>query len=302
MEIIYSINNASHGNVIGPLPGSPNSSSDIFKSCLKTSLFRYTKVAKVLRFLTLSLSHTSLFQQDRMINTKKLARMVRKWQSFVAIRRKRISLPRNIKNVEESCSGTQLLADKGHFVVYSDDGRRFVIPLVYLNNEVLRQLLTISEEVFGLPGDGPITLPCDALLVEYIISLIQRRVSEHLEKALLTSVCGSRCTSSLSLHQGQSSQQLFYTSNCWLVCLWCKDAEDVQRLLQTDISKAFSTPSATPSRIKKIIYSIKDVSQGNVTGLSPGSPNSSSDIFKSCLKTSLFRYTKGITNRLPSSE
>ncbi|KAK3037710.1 hypothetical protein RJ639_031081 [Escallonia herrerae] len=341
-EIIYSIKNASQGNVIGPPPGSPNSSSDIFNSCLKTSWFRYTRgitnrlpsmistktLARIVRkwqnlvairrkrillarnvknvkedsFGTLSLadkchfvvysndgrrfmiplvylnnkvlrqlftkseeefglpgdgpitlpcdaflmeyiislirrgvaedlekallasvfrshcrSSSSLHQgqssqqllQDRMINTKTLARMVRKWQSLVAIRRKRISLPRNTINVEESCSGTQLLADKGHFVVYSDDGRRFVIPLVYLNNEVLRQLLTMSEEVFGLPGDGPITLPCDAFWVEYIVSLIQRGVAEHLEKALLTSVSGSRCTSSSSLHQGQSSQQLF---------------------------------------------------------------------------------------------
>ncbi|KAK3011017.1 hypothetical protein RJ639_011921 [Escallonia herrerae] len=125
-----------------------------------------------------------------MISTKTLARMVRKWQNLVAIRRKRIPLPRHIK-----ISGTQLLADKGHVVVYSEDGRRFVIPLVNLNNE----LLTMSEEEFGLPGDGHRTLPCDAFLMEYIISLIQRGVAEHLEKALLTSVFGSRCTSSSCL-------------------------------------------------------------------------------------------------------
>ncbi|KAK3034362.1 hypothetical protein RJ639_032260 [Escallonia herrerae] len=32
--------------------------------------------------------------------------------------------------------GVPLIADKGYSVVYSDDGRRFVIPLLYLNNEV----------------------------------------------------------------------------------------------------------------------------------------------------------------------
>ena len=41
-------------------------------------------------------------------------------------------------------------------------------------------------------------------------------------------------------------------------------------------------------------------SQGNVIGPSPGNPNSSSDIFKSSLKTTLFRYAKGIINRFPS--
>ncbi|KAK3037727.1 hypothetical protein RJ639_031098 [Escallonia herrerae] len=150
-----------------------------------------------------------LFSSNSMISTKTLARMVRKWQNLVTIRRKRISLPRHIKNAKENSSGTQLLADKGHFVVYSEDVRRFVIPLVYLNNEeVLIQLLTLSEEEFGLPGDGHITLPCDAFLMEYIISLIQRGLAEHLEKALLTSVFGSRSMSSSNLHQGQSSQQL----------------------------------------------------------------------------------------------
>ncbi|KAK3011026.1 hypothetical protein RJ639_011930 [Escallonia herrerae] len=119
--------------------------------------------------------------------------MVRKSQKLVVFRRKRISFPRN--NVDGKLD-TPLVADKGHFVVYSNDGRRFVIPLVYLNNEVLRQLLKMSEEEFGLPGDGPITLPCDAFLREYIISLIRRGVANDLEKALLTSVCRSRCTSS----------------------------------------------------------------------------------------------------------
>ncbi|KAK2982201.1 hypothetical protein RJ640_024946 [Escallonia rubra] len=173
--------------------------------------------------------------------------MLRKWQNLVVIRRKRISLPSNSANVEVDSFGTPLVADKGHFVVYSDDGRRFVIPLVYLNNEVLRQLLNMSEEEFGLPGDSPVTLPCDTSLMEYIIFLIRLGVAEGVEKALLM------CSDTL---------------------LW----------------------------IKEIIYSTKRASHGNVIGPSPGSPNTSSDIVKSCLKTSLFRYTSGITNRLPSSE
>ncbi|KAK2999917.1 hypothetical protein RJ639_024235 [Escallonia herrerae] len=145
--------------------------------------------------------------------------MARKWQNLVAIRRSRISLARNVINVKEDSFGTLSLADKGHFVVYSNDGRRFMIPLVYLNIKVLRQLFTKSEEEFGLPGDGPIG---------YNIAIYA------------------------SADQGDDTN--------------------------------------------------KNASHGNVMGLSPGSPNSSSDISKSCLQASLFRYTNGITNRLPSSE
>ncbi|KAK3037720.1 hypothetical protein RJ639_031091 [Escallonia herrerae] len=143
-----------------------------------------------------------------MISTKTLLKMVRKWQNLVVIRRRRISWPKTNADVEVDCIRAPFMADIGHFVVYSDDGRRFVIPLVYLNNEVLRQLLKMSEEEFGIPGDGPITLPCDALLMEYIISMIVKGVAEDLEKALLMSLCQSRCTSSSSLYQGQTNQQL----------------------------------------------------------------------------------------------
>ncbi|KAM3695771.1 hypothetical protein ACB094_07G159000 [Castanea mollissima] len=39
----YSIDTASHGSVIAPFLGSPNSSSDILKSSLKISFLRYSK-------------------------------------------------------------------------------------------------------------------------------------------------------------------------------------------------------------------------------------------------------------------
>ena len=42
-EIIYSMKTASQGKVMGPLLGSPNSSSDILKSSLKMLLLRYGK-------------------------------------------------------------------------------------------------------------------------------------------------------------------------------------------------------------------------------------------------------------------
>ncbi|GFY89773.1 SAUR-like auxin-responsive protein family [Actinidia rufa] len=144
-----------------------------------------------------------------MISPRKLVKMARKWQKFAATRKKRISFPRHNRDEDaDKCSITSSVADKGHFVVYTADQRRFVIPLVYLNNEILRELFRLSEEEFGLPSDGPITLPCDSIFMEYIVSLIQCGVSKDLEKALDMSVSTKLCSSLLSCHHGKTYQQL----------------------------------------------------------------------------------------------
>ncbi|KAH0711290.1 hypothetical protein KY289_007249 [Solanum tuberosum] len=139
-----------------------------------------------------------------MISTKKLIKMVRRWQKFAAMQRKRISFPR-----DDSCStSSSSIIEKGHFVVYTIDQRRFMIPLVYLENEIIQQLLNMSEEEFGLPSSGPITLPCDSAFMDYIISLIKKGVAAgDLHKALLLSI-PSCCCSTSSLHQDSGNQQL----------------------------------------------------------------------------------------------
>ncbi|XWS14394.1 hypothetical protein CRYUN_Cryun35bG0005500 [Craigia yunnanensis] len=76
------------------------------------------------------------------------------------------------------------IARAGHFVVYSLDERRYVVPLAYLHTNIFKELFRLSEEEFRLPRDGPITFPCDAAVLEYVISLVQRHVSEKMEKAL----------------------------------------------------------------------------------------------------------------------
>nr|XP_016439926.1 PREDICTED: auxin-responsive protein SAUR68-like [Nicotiana tabacum] len=143
-----------------------------------------------------------------MISAKKLIKMARRWQKFAAKQRKRISFPRNGSD-SDSCSTTSSsIVEKGHFVVYTIDQRRFVIPLAYLENEVVRQLLNMSEEEFGLPSGGPIKLPCDSAFMDYIISLIKKGVAAgNLHKALLLSVT-SCCYSAYSLHQESGNQQL----------------------------------------------------------------------------------------------
>nr|GLL25749.1 uncharacterized protein LOC110418099 [Ipomoea trifida] len=146
-----------------------------------------------------------------MISSKKLIKLAKRWQKFAAIRRKRISFPR-LNDDANSCS-TSTAANKGHFVVYTADQKRFVVPLSYLENEIIRQLLSMSEEEFGLPSDGPITLPCDAVFMDYIISLLSRGLSRELEIALLNSVTSYRC-SSAPLHQ-EGSKKLIKLAKRW---------------------------------------------------------------------------------------
>ena len=146
-----------------------------------------------------------------MIGTKKLIEMTKKWRRLVAIRRKRLSLPIRSSLGDQAddngCRTSSTRAEKGHFVVYTADSIRFVLPLTYLNSVMFREPLRLAEEEFGLPSNGPLTLPFDAAFFEYVISLIHRNVADNiLEKALITSIATGRCLSSnLYLHQGQQN-------------------------------------------------------------------------------------------------
>ena len=100
-----------------------------------------------------------------------------------------------------------MVADKGHFVVYTADQRRFMIPLSCLNSEIFRELLKLSEEEFGLPVDRPLTLSCDAVILEYVVRLIQRGASKDVEKASLMSV--PNYSHLFSMENIQTSNYLF---------------------------------------------------------------------------------------------
>ncbi|KAI5668143.1 hypothetical protein M9H77_18014 [Catharanthus roseus] len=128
-----------------------------------------------------------------MISTRKLVRLARKWQKKAAIGRKRISY----ENTSTSaCSFSSPMAEKGHVVVYTDDQKRYSFPISYLNNYIFKELLRMAEEEFGLPKDGPITIPCEAAFMDYLVSLIQKRATTEIEKALLMSISSCRCSSS----------------------------------------------------------------------------------------------------------
>ncbi|KAL8158846.1 LOW QUALITY PROTEIN: hypothetical protein V2J09_000383 [Rumex salicifolius] len=127
-----------------------------------------------------------------MISTKNLVKLARKWRKIAVASRKRISLSRT--NSLKSSSA----AEKGQFVVYTIDERRFVLPLAYLESQVVRELLRMAEEEFGLGGDGHITLPCDAGFMEYAISMIQQTVAKEMEEALILSLSDFSCLNSAS--------------------------------------------------------------------------------------------------------
>ena len=142
-----------------------------------------------------------------MISAKKLIQLARKWQKMAAIRRKRITSPRTTEDTDINSCSTSSVVEKGHFVVYSVDQNRFVLPLEYLKNEIVMELFHLAEEEFGLPSNGLLILPCDATFMEYVIALIKRKPSKDVEKALILSVASGRCSSSY-LYQQEISQQL----------------------------------------------------------------------------------------------
>ncbi|MQM17660.1 hypothetical protein Taro_050631 [Colocasia esculenta] len=126
-----------------------------------------------------------------MISSKRLAEIARKWlRAAAAAGRKRIAFhasgPATALDLD-ACS-TSAPARKGHFVVYSSDGRRYEMPLTYLKNNIVMVLLRMSEEVVGLPSDGPITLPWDATFVGSVVSCLRRPSSLDAEKALLAAM------------------------------------------------------------------------------------------------------------------
>ncbi|KAF8027683.1 hypothetical protein BT93_E0560 [Corymbia citriodora subsp. variegata] len=137
-----------------------------------------------------------------MMSPKKLMKMVRKWEKPAASGRKRISHPG--VNLEVNSS---LVPEKGHFVIYTTDGGRFTMPLQCLRSYIFQELFKMSEEEFGLSGDGPITMPCDAASMEYIISLVQSCIAKDIEKALLNSFAFTPCSLATAVHTKCVDQQ-----------------------------------------------------------------------------------------------
>ncbi|KAG8050371.1 hypothetical protein GUJ93_ZPchr0009g1587 [Zizania palustris] len=125
-----------------------------------------------------------------MVSAKRLAQLAKKWQRMAALGRKRLTLT---TPMEAAAGGTgkcssSSVAVKGHCVMYTADGRRFEVPLVFLATTIFVELLRMSQEEFGFASDGGITLPYDAELVEYVMCLLTRNASEEVVRAFLSSI------------------------------------------------------------------------------------------------------------------
>ncbi|MBA0581134.1 hypothetical protein Gorai_023320 [Gossypium raimondii] len=143
-----------------------------------------------------------------MITSKKLMRMTRKWQKMASIGRKRIASTRPTRKMAAANhSNKSSIVDKGCFSIYTMDKKRFVIPLAFLSNSVFRELFNMSEEEFGLPSDGPITLPCDSVVMNYIVSIVKRGLAKDLEKAVLNFITTYSCSLDTYADQGHADQQ-----------------------------------------------------------------------------------------------
>ncbi|CAL5063041.1 unnamed protein product [Urochloa decumbens] len=125
-----------------------------------------------------------------MISTKSIAQLAKKWQMMAALGRKRLTWRAAAKEADECCTS---MASKGHCVVYTTDGVRFEVPLACLGTTVFAELLWMSQEEFGFGGDddGRITLPCDAVVMEYAMCLLRKGAAAEVEKAFLSTMAMS---------------------------------------------------------------------------------------------------------------
>ncbi|MFQ6660212.1 hypothetical protein Gotur_028814 [Gossypium turneri] len=74
-------------------------------------------------------------------------------------------------------------------------------------NSIFLELFKMSGEEFGLPGDGPIKLPCDSVVMNYIVSIVKRGLAKDMEKAVLNSIPTYRCSSDVYFNQVDADQQ-----------------------------------------------------------------------------------------------
>ncbi|KAF8759359.1 hypothetical protein HU200_010401 [Digitaria exilis] len=126
------------------------------------------------------------FKEPTMISAKRIAQLAMKWQRMAAHGRKRLTWGAAAAAKEADECSTTSVASRGHCAVYTADGARFEVPVACLGTAVFAELLRMSREEFGFAGgDGRITLPCDAAVMEYTMCLLRRGASAELEEAFL---------------------------------------------------------------------------------------------------------------------
>ncbi|XP_043714517.1 auxin-responsive protein SAUR36-like [Telopea speciosissima] len=93
-----------------------------------------------------------------------LMERMKRWLRLVVLGTKRIFISRSVG---------RLLADKGHFAVYAEDGKRFIVPLHYLEEPIFTELLKMAETKFGFSCNRPIMLPCNGDFMEFVLSQLR---------------------------------------------------------------------------------------------------------------------------------
>ncbi|KAL9275315.1 Auxin-responsive protein SAUR66-like protein [Drosera capensis] len=210
-----------------------------------------------------------------MISSQKLIGLARKLQMLAGLRRKKISSPQVSSMKNDTCSSSST-ASKGHFVSYSIDGRRFEIPLKYLRNQLVAELLQAAEEEFGVARNGPLTLPCDEVLVEYVLSLVGKSTSEDMQKQLAASIAGNRCLS--YSHLVQEYRPRCQASGHFL----CRHIKGWLPSSGAPCKRSGASRSASLCTRDKA-YSMKREVHGKLIGSSLREPNCSSAALRSCL-------------------
>lgn len=115
-------------------------------------------------------------KEPTMINAKRIAPLATKWQRVAVLTRKRLT--RTTTTAAKWCSTA--VAGKDHCVMYTTDGRRFKVPLAYLSTVVFSELLRMSKKVVGFASrEDRIKLPCDAVVMEYVMSLLGRSATNE---------------------------------------------------------------------------------------------------------------------------
>jgi len=75
-----------------------------------------------------------------------------------------------------SCCALPLDVPKGHCAVYVGGERsRYIIPATYLNHSLFRALLVKAEEEFGFDHQMGLTLPCDEVFFEYLMTMFGKK-------------------------------------------------------------------------------------------------------------------------------
>lgn len=83
---------------------------------------------------------------------------------------------------------------KGHFAVYSKEGKKFRVPLCYLDHPIFRVLLEMAEE-FGGANGGPLQLPCEEDFMECVFTLLNKNITS--DTLISISSCDNISLSSL---------------------------------------------------------------------------------------------------------